>query len=499
MTGTVQKRRTRRRQLFIALGAGQHPPRRIKIALGLLIFVVSLTTKSLMAVDLAPSIYTNAQASGRSEFERDATSIVKGGGVLLPDDWDPSDTSLLFHAPGYSIFLSGIYFAFGQSRFNVQVVHNLLNSVSAVLLFLIAETMLTWRIGAVAGLITAVSHHLSYYSNFLLPDSISAFPILIAIYLLARFRHRRARPIWVYALAGLSIGLSVWLRPNTLLLGPFLAVFAPVFDMRWREIQRSWVLAAVSFLIVAPITIRNYIIYREFVPVSANLGMVLWEGIGDASGDRFGAVNTDQGVVEQEAIWYDDPRYGISWVSPDGIKRDRDRIRRSLEVILSHPLWFASTMASRMGEMFKYTAHAPLVYRECDRFAPTENLGANEIRSNDKRGSQEAIAAASALALGRSICWLRPIVRAFQRVAKETVLIFAIMGVFIVSILSYRRASFLCIVPIYFLIVQSMVHLEFRYTLPIHYFVFIFAATAWVAITSLLYGWVSKRLRLSRS
>src|SRR5687767_8926583 len=82
MTGTVQKTRARRRQLLIALGAGQHPSRRITIALGLLIFFVSLTTKSLMAVDLAPSIYTNAQASGRSEFERDATSIVKGEGFL---------------------------------------------------------------------------------------------------------------------------------------------------------------------------------------------------------------------------------------------------------------------------------------------------------------------------------------------------------------------------------------------------------------------------------
>ena len=41
MTKLLQIRRARRLQLLIALGARQHPSRRIKIALGLLIFFVS--------------------------------------------------------------------------------------------------------------------------------------------------------------------------------------------------------------------------------------------------------------------------------------------------------------------------------------------------------------------------------------------------------------------------------------------------------------------------
>jgi 4-amino-4-deoxy-L-arabinose transferase-like glycosyltransferase len=464
--------------------------------LGLLIFFVSFSTKSLMAVDLAPSIYTSAQASGRSEFERDAASIMEGRGLLVPDGWDSSDTSLLFHAPGYSIFLSGVYSIFGQSRFNVQLVHNIINSVSAVLLFLIAGTLLTWPVGVVAGLLTAISHHLSYYSNFILPDSISAFPILVAVYLLARFRHGRARPVWVYGLVGLMTGLSIWLRPNALLLGLFFAGFCSlVFAGRWRELKRSWVIAAVSFLVVAPITIRNYIIYHEFVPVSANLGIVLWEGIGDESGDRFGAVTTDQAVAEQEAVWYSEPRYAESWASPDGIKRDRARIKRSTDVIVSNPLWFAGTMASRMGGMFKYSAHAPLVYKECERPQPVEDEEASTARPNKKARRQKAIADNSALEIGKSICWLRPPVRAFQRLAKETVLPLIFIGVLIVAALSYRRALVLLMVPVYFLLFQSLVHLEFRYTIPIHYFLFIFAATAWVAIATAVYTWARRLTR----
>ena len=479
---------TFRRRLLLVLGASDRPSVKTKALLGLLIFLASFATKSLMAVDLAPSIYTSAQASGRSEFERDAASIMEGRGLLVPDNWDASDTSLLFHAPGYSIFLSAVYSLSGQSRFNAQLVNNAINSASAALLFLIAGALLTWRVGVAAGLLTAVSHHLSYFSNFILPDSISAFPILVAIYLLTLFRRGRARPIWLYAIAGLFIGSAVWLRPNALLLGPFISLFvALVFAGRRRELRRSWAIAAASFLVVAPITIRNYIIYHEFVPVSANLGMVLWEGIGDASGDRFGAVTTDQAVAEQEAVLYGDPRYGASWASPDGIKRDRDRTRRSLDVILSHPLWFSGVMVGRMGEMLKYSAHAPLVYKECDRAAPAEDKEASAARPGKRAEMQKATADTTALEIGKSLCWMRPAVRAVQRIAKETVLVFILIGVLIVFTLSRRRALFLLIVPVYFLIFQSIVHLEFRYTIPIHYFLFIFAATAWVAIATVVY------------
>jgi hypothetical protein len=421
---------------------------------------------------------------------------MQGRGILIPDDWDASDTSLLFHAPGYSIFLSGVYSTVGHNPFNVQFIQNLINSTSSVMVFLIAGTLLTWRIGAIGGLLTAISHHLSYYSNYILPDSLSAFPILVAIYLLAKFRLGQARPAWVYMLGGFMIGISVWLRPNALLLGPFLAFFIVlVFGGRWREMKRSWIIAVVAMLVVAPITIRNYIIYHEFVPVSANLGIVLWEGIGDASGDRFGAVITDQAVAEQEAILYGNPGYGAYWASPDGVKRDRQRINRSREVILSHPLWFATTMLGRMGEMFKYSAHAPLVYRGCDQFVSVKDEGVVTAQLKDSPEKQIMNGDTSALGIGKRLCWMRPLVRVFQRIAKETLPLFAIIGLFIVFMLSRRRTLFLLGVPIYFLLFQSIVHLEFRYTLPIHYFVFIFAATAWVAIAVLIYELARKLTR----
>jgi len=41
---------------------------------------------------------------------------------------------------------------------------------------------------------------------------------------------------------------------------------------------------------------------------------------------------------------------------------------------------------------------------------------------------------------------------------------------------------FLSIVPLYYFLFQSAMHTEFRYTLPMQYFMFVFAATVWVLI-----------------
>jgi 4-amino-4-deoxy-L-arabinose transferase-like glycosyltransferase len=241
-----------------------------------------------------------------------------------------------------------------------------INSVSPILLFLIAGNLLSWRVGIASGLLAAGSHHLSYYSNLILSDSLCPLPILIALYLVARAGFRRPGSLWLYGLAGLMIGASAWIRPNPMLLGLFCALVLLFGSAQPRRfVLSALVLASVSIVTVVPITIRNYIMYREFVPIQIGVGLNLWEGLADVSEGRFGA-RTDDEVILQEIAFYDDPRYGSSWASPDGIKRDRDRMRKSLDIISAHPFWYLGTMVGRMGGMLKDTADAPLVFRSTD-------------------------------------------------------------------------------------------------------------------------------------
>jgi hypothetical protein len=471
-----------RRTLLIALGARHRPKPRAKIILAASIFFLSFAIKSLVAVDLSPVMHTTEQPAGGMtlEYEREALFVINNG-IIFPRGWDPADTSLLVHAPGYAIFLGAVYAIVGRSYFSIQVIQNVLNSLSPVMLFLIAGMLVTWRVGAVAGLLAAASHHLSYYSNFILPDSLSALPVLVSVYLLVRARRAQARSsLALYALAGIMLGLSVWLRPNLLLMGPFLAILLPLISVkRWRTAMRAWVMALASFLVVLPITIRNYLIYDEFVPVSINLGIVLWEGLSDARGNPFQAPADDGEVARAEAVIYNDPRYAQSWWSPDGIKRDRDRVRMCVRIIAENPFRFAGLMLWRMREMLKYSAQAPLVFRASDVGLREAGLQASVMADGETGVSRRV-----SLAVGESISWARPAVRALQRVTKETSLLFILLGAPVLFALSRRRALFILMVPLYFFLIQSMMHTEFRYTLPMHYFLFVFAAVAWTLIAA---------------
>ena len=453
---------------------------RTRVIVAVSIFVVSFSIRSLQAVDLSPMMYTSEQPFGGLSltYDQRASSILEGEGILGPYDIEPSRTVWLAQAPGYSIYLSWVYRIAGRGFLKVQFVQNALNSLSPILIFLIAGSMLSWRVGVISGMLAAIEHHLSHISNFILPDSISALPLLAAIYLLVIATRLRHNSYWVWAAAGVLLGSSAWFRSQTMLLAPFAAVvLVAIAVRRLPALKRAALLPLTCILVIAPITIRNYLVYGEFVPINIGLGIVLWAGIADASGDRFGAVALDVDSAAQDAVLYNNPRYAGSWSTPDGIIRDRDRVRKSMDIILHHPVWYAGVMLKRMRDMVKYSAHAPLIYKISQTRALERTLPV-------KREWESLAGDDSSLTYGRAIFWTRPVLRALQRLIKEPMSYSILVGGLILLMASWRRALFLGIVPLYYFLFQSFTHTEFRYTLPMQYFVFVFAAIVWVVVLS---------------
>jgi hypothetical protein len=484
-----------RRALCAALATREKLDFRTRLLFALLIFLVSFATKSLQAVDLAPVMYTAQQPFGglTDTYDHRAVSILDGEGILGPYDINPRRTIWIAQAPGYSVFLSIVYRIAGRDFFKVQWIQNAVNSVSPVLIFFIAGMMISWRAGIAAGMLSAISHHLSHISNYILPDSISALPLLAAFLCLTlamryqRSARRVTQTYLLYASAGMMLGLAAWLRSQTMLLAFFLVVILVLISMkRIPTLKRAALMAIVCVLTIAPITIKNYVVYQEFVPVNIGAGIVLWEGIADESGDKYGAVALDEEVAKQDAIFYNEPKYAGTWSSPDGIMRDRDRVKRSLEIIRAHPVWYAGVMVKRAKEMVKYSAHAPLVFKPAE--AKSQELKAQENAEPVRKHLQEIAAQSSRspLEVGRRLFWFRPLFRALQRVTKEAMQVFILLGLISVFLLSRRRAWFLFATPMYYFIFQGFFHTEFRYTLPMQYFVFTFAAVTWVLSVTMI-------------
>lgn len=484
-----------RRFLCSAAGTCNQMSGRKKLRLALLIFLCSFLTKSLHAIDLVPVMYTDNQPfRNLTQSYHSQTDRIIERGDLLGISEKASDTFRLARAPGYSIYLSVVYSLLSRDFFTAQITQNIINSLSPVILFLVAGLILSWRIGAVAGLLCAVSQHLSIISNLILPDSLCALPILSGVLLLTAARRYHYHPHWLYALAGISFGIACWLRSQNMLLGLFLfLLFVVVYPRRLFPVRQLALMTIISFLVIVPITIRNYLVHREVVLINIGLGMVLWEGIAEAGGRRFGAVATDREVGEQEAIEYGNPEYAKSWAIPDGIERDRKRVKKSLAVMVRNPLFSTKAALSRMERMIKYPSKGAVILPRTPSLS-TEII--KQERPRQIKAEWRDIQYSHApLVIGAAVSFARPLLWLIQQVIRFTAVGALLTGAIILLIACRRRAFLLVAVPLYYLIFQSPMHTEARYTAAMQHFAFILIATGWVVASALVWRWSSEYYR----
>ncbi|HWX23458.1 MAG TPA: hypothetical protein VN083_00385, partial [Vicinamibacteria bacterium] len=339
--------------------------------LALALVVTAFVVRSLYAVDLASSMYVKGQPAMRiaARYDEAALGILGGGGVLFPPHPDPSQTGLLARPPGYALFLSLVYRGLGRSFFVAQLVQNGLNALAVLLVILLGVRLAGEAAGLLAGLLMALSPHLAFCSNLLLPDALCPLVLLLGVTSLVLASPGSRAFAGLLLLGGALLGAAAWLRPNMSLTAPLLAVsLAVLLRLRGRKALPLALVPLGAVLAVGPITLRNYVIFREFVPISTNGGITLWEGVADAGGQRYGARRGDKLVIEEEAVRYKNPRYAEWWAAPDGIRRDRDRMRRSFAVISEHPLWYGRAMLRRMKQMLDYwTPPPPEVGRASER------------------------------------------------------------------------------------------------------------------------------------
>jgi 4-amino-4-deoxy-L-arabinose transferase-like glycosyltransferase len=421
-------------------------PRR-KLLIGSLIFFTAFGVR-LLNWHGGRNEVSAVQTSVTLNYKRLARLIHENGLASLYDgSSSTSNPDLLGHPPGYPILLSLIYRVAPESDTATLLLQISLDSLAALIICLIAFELFPAAIGVIAGLMAAFAPQFSWNSSLLLPDSLAALPILLAVLLIAQTRRRsnRSRPVSILA-AGALIGVSTWLRANALLLAPFMALLFPIIYKRGERLRPTLVLVGGACLVLAPLTIRSAIVFGKFIPVSLGAGQTLVEGIADYNTDgNFGLPQTDIELIRGEAAAYNRPDYANSLFRPDGIERDRARMARGLAVIRAHPFWFAGVMVRRAGSMLRLE-RTP--------------LRLSTINSGDRQ---------------RLFQW--PLLAIQKLFITAIFLPLVLIGA---GILIYQRQfqslAILLVIPCYYFCTQSALHTEYRYVLVIHYFLFVLAA-----------------------
>lgn len=348
---------------------------RIRLAVGCaIIFLLASGVRLLHWEDYQLNIGAD-QSSLVSRYQQQAQRMIDGDGILYPTGYrQNSNAQLLVHPPGYSVFIAMVFGLFGKSNDNLVRGQIICNSLAAALVFVIALQLLPLAASAIAGLLVAFSPHLAHQCLMLLPESLAVLPMLIAVFLLIRAT-RRPRLVPIIT-AGAMIGVSCWLRSNTMLLAPFLAIAILVLFERSRRLKYAMALVFATIVVISPITIRNWVVFGHFIPLSLGAGITMIEGIADYDKEnRFGMPATDREAGRKDVEWHNRPDYGVGLSRPDGILRDRYRFARGLDVIRNNPVWFAGVMIRRAASMLRYndslslgwpadTALAPIVLSE---------------------------------------------------------------------------------------------------------------------------------------
>jgi len=323
-----------------------------KLAICLSIFLLAFSVRLLHWQNNRPN-FGSVFSVMVALHEANAALLLRGNfRTFLTGPAPPDDANILTYPPGYPIFEAATFELISKSDAAVRLVQVGFDSGSAVLLFLLAANLFRNSVAIIAGILAALSPQLSYYSTLLLPDSPVTFPLILALYLLTRAM--KAPRLVHFILIGFCIGTSCWLRSNALLLALF---FAGAILIMFRSRRGWWYSSAVvltTITVIAPITIRNYVVFHHFIPVSLGAGHMLTLGISDYDkARRFGLPDTDTETMRMEVGQYERPDYANSLYGGGGIEREQLRTAKALAVIRSHPFWFTGVIVRRAFSMMR--------------------------------------------------------------------------------------------------------------------------------------------------
>jgi hypothetical protein len=459
------------------------------------VFVAALGVRLLYYTEARAELYGVEQERYRiAQFYHAAAADLAEGNdrVVFPSPADPLDTLAAGYPPGYFAFMAAVYRLAGPDMGAVLLLQCVLDAATAVVVLLLGEALFSTGVGFVAGLLTALSPQLAYLSLVLKPDTLTVLPIAGALLLVVR--GARSGRTAHFVAAGICLGVACWLRQNALLLAPGLAL--GLFVLRGpRETWRgAMAIVAACAALVAPITVRNAVLYGEFVPVTFGAGFALFSGLArDDYAGRYGLPRFAYNVSIREAEArglppdfyfdrYEEVQAGesrkfdvkhtvLSVFAVDGIARDRERARQARALIASDPGYFASLVALRAGRLLDYSRQLrPVPLSVGPRARAFET-----VEFYQRLGSLEAYYAREGIWYDRIRSPLAVLQGLF---GTWTLFSAAAVGLLVALFVAWRHALFLLIPPVYYLGLQSLMWAEFRHTLPIHVSVFIFIGVA---------------------
>lgn len=412
------------------------------------------------------------QVGSYAKFDRQARDILDGRQRLFWID-DATRTDLVQYPPAFPALVALIYkFTGDRSAYSVQLVLWFVDLILSLLLIAgIAATVWGLRAAIASGFLVALSPLFAMYAAYPSADVPTTWFVLGGNWLLILAAQRKS--VRLALAAGAALGIACWLRVNPLYLCVGWAIAMLLFVKAASSLRLKMAAAALAgtVLLIAPIMIRNYLVFPDFTPTGGTIGVNLWEGLGETElGQQHGFIFGDDKMLARERErmgWPPEMQVDIQW--PDGIRRDRERTRESLAFIRQHPVWYLGVMAGRMWGMLK-VAGDPVPYTGISGINVTS---AKCLPPNWQGG---------VLAFGVNV------LGTIQSVARYLFLPLAAFGIYAAARTDWRLTCLMLVTVLYYLVPGTVGHTEIRYVLPMHGLLTVFASVGIVQLIRLIRG-----------
>lgn len=244
-----------------------------------LIVVVAVLIRIPVAVLMGDQIEVLPGIQDQVSYDALARSLLEGRGYRFTENWypfTPADTPTAHWSFIYPLYLAGVYAVVGYHPLAARLLQGIVASaLLCLLIYQIGRRVSNEETGLVSAGLAALYGYFVYYNAALMTETFFMVLVLLTLYLALRIKEKPTLSRWVGL--GFSLGFAGLLRQTVLLFVPFL-LFWLFLELRARGIRWLHITAPVVIilLLITPWTLRNYLVYDEFLLLNSNAGYALY-------------------------------------------------------------------------------------------------------------------------------------------------------------------------------------------------------------------------------
>lgn len=240
-----------------------------------IIFILALSLR-LIAILSMPAENKSLEHDAY-RYDQIARSILAGEG--FSKDGKP----IAWRGPVYPYFLALIYKVFGFNTDVVRTIQAIIASILCLVVYKIGRVVFSEIVGLGAAFFCAIYQPFIYYLYWGGPGYLyteTLFMFLVALSILALLTYTRNQTLKNIVFVAVALGVAALTKPTLLIFLPVLGVW--VWQLKrfsFLKASKDFLLFIFMFFIVAlPWTIRNYIVFKEFIFISNEGGDVFLKG-----------------------------------------------------------------------------------------------------------------------------------------------------------------------------------------------------------------------------